>query len=134
MDNTKDNRYYLDRILTDLRFIIAHTQDLDQEDLEENEVLQDSVMFRLIQISENSDKLTQNFKDQHPEIAWRALKGMRNRIVHNYGGVDMGIIYDNYRLYRCMNALVNGKQSCFRVYPYISFTISIKRSYEYAPG
>lgn len=48
MDNTKDNRYYLDRILTDLRFIIAHTQDLDQEDLEENEVLQDSVMFRLI--------------------------------------------------------------------------------------
>ena len=94
MDNAKDNRYYLDRILTDLRFIIAHTQDLDQEDLEENEVLQDSVMFRLIQISENSDKLTQNFKDQHPEIAWRALKGMRNRIVHNYGGVDMGIIYD----------------------------------------
>ena len=94
MDNTKDNRYYLDRILTDSRFIIAHTQDLDQEDLEENEVLQDSVMFRLIQISENSDKLTQDFKNQHPEIAWRALKGMRNRIVHNYGGVDMGIIYD----------------------------------------
>ena len=58
MDNTKDNRYYLDRILTDLRFIIAHTQDLDQEDLEENEVLQDSVMFRLIQISENSDRHT----------------------------------------------------------------------------
>ena len=29
MDNTKGNRYYLDRILTDLCFIIAHTQDLD---------------------------------------------------------------------------------------------------------
>ena len=89
MDNAKDNRYYLVRILTDLRFLIAHTQDLVQEDLEENEVLQDSVMFRLIQISENSDKLTQGFRDQHPEIAWRALKGMRNRIVQNYGGVDM---------------------------------------------
>ena len=87
MDNAKDNRYYLNRILTDLRFLIVHTQDLDQEDLEENEVLQDSVMFRLIQISENSDKLTQDFKDRHPQIAWRALKGMRNRIVHNYGGV-----------------------------------------------
>ena len=94
MDNAKDNRYYLNRILTDLRFLIVHTQDLDQEDLEENEVLQDSVMFRLIQISENSDKLTQDFKDRNPQIAWRALKGMRNRIVHNYGGVDMGIIYD----------------------------------------
>lgn len=91
MDNAKDNRYYLNRILTDLRFLIVHTQDLDQEDLEENEVLQDSVMFRLIQISENSDKLTQDFKDRHPQIAWRALKGI---IVHNYGGADMGIIYD----------------------------------------
>ena len=97
MDNRKDNRYYLDRILTDLRFIIAHTQDLDHEELEDNEVLQDCVMFRLIQVSENSDKLTQEFKDRHPEIAWRALKGMRNRIVHNYGGVDMGIIYDTVR-------------------------------------
>lgn len=56
MDNAKDSRYYLDRILTDLRFIIAHTQDLDQEDLEENEVLQDSVMFRLIQISDTMFK------------------------------------------------------------------------------
>ena len=36
-------------------------------------------------------------KNRHPEIAWRALKGMRNRIVHNYGGVDMGIIYDTVR-------------------------------------
>lgn len=97
MDNRKDNRYYLDRILTDLRFIISHTQDLDQEELEDNEVLQDCVMFRLIQVSENSDKLTQEFKDRHPEIAWRALKGMQNRIVHNYGGVDMGIIYDTVR-------------------------------------
>lgn len=94
MDNTKDNGYYLDRILTDLRFIIAHTRDLEKEELEDDEVLQDSMMFRLIQISENSDKLTQGFKEHHPEIAWRALKGMRNRIVHNYGGVDMGIIYD----------------------------------------
>lgn len=62
MDNRKDNRYYLDRILTDLRFIVKHTRDLDQEELEDNEVLQDCVMFRLIQVSENSDKLTQEFK------------------------------------------------------------------------
>ena len=56
MDNTKDDRYYLDRISTDLRFIIAHTQDLDPKDLEDNEVLQDSVMFRLIQISDTMFK------------------------------------------------------------------------------
>ncbi len=94
MDNTKDNSYYLDRILTDLRFILAHTQNLDRKALETNEVLQDSILFRLIQISENAEKLTPAFRELHPEIAWRALKGMRNRIVHNYGAVDMSIVYD----------------------------------------
>jgi len=93
MDNRKDNQYYLNKIITDLRFVLAHTQDLTQKELEENELLQDSVMFRLIQISENSDKLTQGFKEAYKEIPWRAMKGLRNRIVHNYGGVDMGIIY-----------------------------------------
>ena len=94
MDNIKNDRYYVGKIITDLAFITAHTEGLSRRQLEENEVLIDSVMFRLIQVSENSDKLTQDFKDRHPQSAWRALKGMRNRIVHNYGGVDMGIIYD----------------------------------------
>ncbi len=94
MDNVKDNAYYLKKIITDLRFILANTADTSLKELEENELLQDSVMFRLIQISENSDKLTQDFKAQHAEISWRAIKGLRNRIVHNYGGVDLGIIYD----------------------------------------
>ncbi len=94
MDNMKDNNYYLNKIITDLRFVISHTEDMSQDELEDNELLQDSVMFRLIQISENSDKLTQDFKDRYKAIPWRAMKGLRNRIVHNYGGVDMGIIYD----------------------------------------
>ncbi len=51
-------------------------------------------MFRLIQISENSDKLTDAFKTSYNSIPWRALKGMRNRIVHEYGNVDLEVIYE----------------------------------------
>lgn len=98
MNQTKDDKYYLSKVIGDLRFIIAHTGGVLQEDLCEDEVLLDSVMFRLIQISENSDKLTAQFKTDHPEIPWRALKGMRNRIVHNYGGVDIGIIYNTVQI------------------------------------
>lgn len=98
MNQTKDDKYYLSKVITDLRFIIAHTRGVLQEDLCEDEVLLDSVMFRLIQISENSDKLTAQFRTGHPEIPWRALKGMRNRIVHNYGGVDIGIIYNTVQI------------------------------------
>ena len=51
-------------------------------------------MFRLIQISENSDKHTAAFKNSNANLPWREIKGMRNRIVHDYGVVDLTIIYD----------------------------------------
>ena len=94
MDNTKNDGYYIRKIADDLSFVIAHTENLTKEQLEENEILLDSVMFRLIQISESSDKLTEEFKNKHGEIPWHAIRGLRNRIVHEYSHVDLGVIYD----------------------------------------
>ena len=94
MDNVKDDRYYLDKLVTDLSFVISHTKDISIGELESNEVLLDSVMFRLIQLAENSDKLSAEFKEQHSNIPWHAMRGMRNRIVHDYGEVDLSIVYD----------------------------------------
>ena len=94
MDNRKDNQYYINKIVSDLSFLIKHTEGLTQEDLEANEILIDSVMFRLIQISESSDKLTDEFKSTHNTIPWRAMKGLRNRIVHEYGNVNLSIVYN----------------------------------------
>lgn len=97
MDNEKDERYYIKKIVSDLVFIFDHTEELTQEDFENDDVLVDSVMFRMIQISENSDKLTDEFKAQYSFIPWRAIKGMRNRIVHEYGNVDLTVIYDTVK-------------------------------------
>lgn len=97
MDNQKDDRYYVKKIVTDLAFVLEHTKNLNRTELEENEVLLDSVMFRLIQISENSEKLTAVFKAEHNEIPWRAIKGLRNRIVHEYGNVDLSVIYNTVK-------------------------------------
>lgn len=54
MDNQKDDCYYLQKIIKDIDYVIEHTKDIDIESLENNEVLLDSVLFRFIQISENS--------------------------------------------------------------------------------
>lgn len=94
MDNVKNDKYYVDKILTDLEFLINHTQFLTKNDIEENELLLDSIMFRIIQISENSNKLSDSFKANNQTIPWTSLKGMRNRIVHDYGEVDYSIIID----------------------------------------
>ena len=93
MVKRKTDEYFVDKIRTDLQFIIDHTRGLEQEEFENDEVLVDPVMFRLIQISENSDRLTEIFKLKYSDIPWRAIKGLRNRIVHEYGNVDLSVIY-----------------------------------------
>lgn len=94
MDNKKDDSYYLGKIIVDLKFLIKHTFGKKKREIECDEVLLDSIMFRLIQISENSDKLTSKFKNKNTNFSWREIKGLRNRIVHDYGYIDMTIIYD----------------------------------------
>ena len=93
MDNIKNDVYYIRKILKDIKFIIKNTKGITLENLELNEVLCDSILFRLIQISENSVKLTAEFKSKHNDIPWQAIKGMRNKIVHEYGDVELDIVY-----------------------------------------
>ncbi|MDE7337571.1 MAG: DUF86 domain-containing protein [Clostridia bacterium] len=94
MDNVKNDRYYLDKIISDLKFIIQHASGKTKDEIDENEVLLDSIMFRIIQIAENNNKLSADFKEKHSEIPWMSIKGMRNRIVHEYGEVNTYIVYD----------------------------------------
>ena len=93
MNNTKSDRYFLSKILLELNFIIEHTKEKTIEEIENNIILLKSIMFSLIQISEHSDKLSTELKNQYKDVSWRAMKGMRNRIVHDYGNVDIKIIF-----------------------------------------
>ena len=94
MDNTKDDKYYIVKILADVNFLIKHTKGLERIEFVQNEILLDSIMFRFIQISEHIKNLSTAFTSNHNEIPWRDIIGLRNRIVHEYGKVDLNIIYD----------------------------------------
>ena len=84
MDNIKTDNYYIQKIQQDLEFIVKHMKNVDIEELNANEILLDSMLFRMIQISENSRKLTEEYKQKRRMIPWNAMYGMRNRIVHDY--------------------------------------------------
>ena len=94
MENVKNDKYYLEKIISDLRFIIEHTKEKTKDEIENNDLLVDSIMFRIIQIAENNSRLSEEFKKKYSEIPWVAIKGMRNKIVHDYGVVNMVIVYD----------------------------------------
>jgi uncharacterized protein with HEPN domain len=97
MINSKDDDYYINKIILDLQFISIHMNEITIEQFNHDELLQDSMMFRMIQISENPKKLSNTFKSIHNNIPWYAISGLRNRIVHDYGNVDLSIIYETLK-------------------------------------
>ena len=97
MDNVKNDDYYANKIREDLKFILNNTMDVDENALAGNEILLDSMMFRLIQISENSKKLSDEYKETHSRVPWMAIYGLRNRLVHDYGNVDLSIVYSTLK-------------------------------------
>ncbi len=97
MDNTKTDDYYIQRIRKDLEFIVLHVHNIDMEELNVNEILLDSMLFRMIQLSENAKKLSEKYKSEHGGIPWNAMYGLRNRIVHDYGNVDLEVVYDTLK-------------------------------------
>ena len=97
MDNVKTDSYYIEKIRKDLEFIVDHMRNVDIEELNANEVLLDSMMFRMIQLSANAKKLTDEYRLIHGEIPWGAMFGLRNRIVHDYGNVDLKVVYETLK-------------------------------------
>ena len=93
MDNAKNDAYYLERLKADMAFIVRHMKDATREELCRNELLLDSMLFRLIQISENAKKLSDTYTSAHLDVPGLAVSGLRNRIVHDYGSVDLSIVY-----------------------------------------
>jgi uncharacterized protein with HEPN domain len=93
MDNSKNDLYFARKIHNDILFIIEHSKDLSEEELGKDEVLLDSIMFRFIQISESIKRLSNEFKIQNNQIPWISITGLRNKIVHEYGKIDLTIIY-----------------------------------------
>ena len=97
MDNVKNDHYYIQKIRKDLEFIVVHMRNIDIEELNANEVLLDSMLFRMIQLSENARRLSDEYKHIHSAIPWNALYGLRNRIVHDYGNVDLNVVYETLK-------------------------------------
>lgn len=94
MVRAKDDKYYLEKVLVDIKYLLRVTKDVSKEELEDNETLVDSVMFRFVQISENLKRVSEELRENKPNIPWQQVIGLRNKIVHEYGKIDLTIIYE----------------------------------------
>lgn len=90
----KDNRVFIRHILDEIAYIIKETGSLSYEDLLKNETLKKALIRSLEVIGEASKNIPDDFKKAHPEIEWRELAGLRDKLIHFYFGVDWKVVWD----------------------------------------
>ncbi|MGH8628923.1 MAG: HepT-like ribonuclease domain-containing protein [Gammaproteobacteria bacterium] len=64
-----------------------------QEAFEQEELIQTWIVHHLQIIGEAARALSSDLKDQHPEMPWSKMIGMRNILVHDYFGIDVDVVW-----------------------------------------
>ncbi|HIH44511.1 MAG TPA: DUF86 domain-containing protein [Candidatus Methanoperedenaceae archaeon] len=84
----------MDHILEEIEFLEKVCMDLEFEDLKQDEVLKRAITRSLEIIGEAAKNISDDLKDKHPEIEWRKIAGLRDKLVHAYFGIDWDIVWD----------------------------------------
>lgn len=87
-------REYLRHILDEACYVEGHSQQLTQDQFQQDETLKRAFVRSLEIIGEAAKKISREYRSLHPVVNGRAITGMRDRLVHDYFGIDYEIVWD----------------------------------------
>ena len=86
-------------IIESAQKILSYTNDLSFEDFIEDSKTIDAVVRNFEIIGEAANRVPDEIKESNSSINWFKTRGLRNRIVHNYFGLDYKVIWDTKENY-----------------------------------
>lgn len=89
----KDPKIFLSHILESIELIENHTKAISKEKFFKNITVQDAVVRRIEIIGEAVKNLPSDYKRKHPEVEWREITGMRDKLIHEYFGVNLNVVW-----------------------------------------
>jgi uncharacterized protein with HEPN domain len=89
----RDDTIYLQHVLDAIAKIEEYLAGYDEDDFQKTSLVQDGVIRQLMIIGEAIKQLSDNFRQQHPQVPWKDIAGMRDKLVHDYLGVDLDEVW-----------------------------------------
>lgn len=92
--NVQRDRVYVQHILDAIDRIETYIGTMERVEFEDSPLLQDGVIRQLQIIGEAVKRLSSEFRQEVPTIPWVEVAGMRDKLVHDYFGVDIGTVWE----------------------------------------
>jgi len=83
-------KHILEAAEKSIDFLSGHTR----EDLEEDEKLALAIIRLLEIVGEAANQVSEDYRTKHPNIPWKNMVALRNRLIHGYFDVDLDIVWD----------------------------------------
>ena len=90
----KADSVYLRHVLDAIYRIEEYTGEITYKSFLKNHLRQDAAIRQIEVIGEAVKKLSSEFKKGHAEIPWKDVAGMRDKLIHDYFGVDLDAVWD----------------------------------------
>ncbi len=74
--------------------ILKYTNNISYDEFKNNSMMVEACVFNLSQIGELVNKLDKEYIERYSEIPWFKMRGLRNRIVHDYEGMNLKLIWE----------------------------------------
>jgi len=89
----KDDLAFIEHILLCIDKIQEYTKNLTAQEFNNSELIQDAVIRNIEIIGEATKKVSKDLKSQYREIPWKEMSGMRDKLIHDYFGVDVDVVW-----------------------------------------